>query len=478
MFDGIRSRTDPRYRGDTYSRWDFGLALAQRAVEAGFLACVFFFLGRSVWGLGTAALPGMAGHVLGAALLVTAFALARVPAGLLRGELDRAFGIDARPLLVRAKAALGRFLFLLPVGTAGTAALYAALPVLGPLAWGLACLALVWLAAALWLMLPRLAILSAGNLRSPEPGEIPAGAGRHLALLTSGDVKLGPDDILVTRAFLPGLPAPFFMAGKIVVPEAALSGFPPGALEVRIIAAALARLVSAGRSLALLRFFSLALSAPASLILLNTAGIHLGYPLAVSPGLVGLVWAGAWGAFWFSELACLFVERSVSARIAATVAAVTLDARSLFESVDVMARANLDPARRTSLLDLFRHRQNPVSQFEAIKAAIQEIVESASRRRAGGGGPAAGGGASRDPAGRQSAPAGGSGAAGGRPVPDGGGGRAGGGPGDDAAGAGPGDDAGGAGPGDDAAGAGGKPETGGAGAGGGGYGPGRNGYMN
>ncbi|MDR1079380.1 MAG: hypothetical protein LBQ79_00070, partial [Deltaproteobacteria bacterium] len=299
--------------------------------------------------------------------------------------------IDPRPLGARAAACALNFLVFLPVGAAGTLALYAALPALGTLAWSGIFLALLWLALSLWLMKPRLALLSEANLRRPEEGEIPPGTEKYLALLSSGDVKVGPEDVLVSTAFYPGLPAPFPMAGRILVPEKALRAFPPKALEVRVAAAALCRVVSSGRSIALLRFFSMSLAVPAALILLNSAGILYGYPVVVRPPLVALVWAGIWAAFWFSEFAALYVERTVSARVSATVAAVTLDARSLFESVEITARGNLDPATQTPWLDFFRPRQNPVSQFEAIRRSIQEMVESATKRRAAAAAGSAGG---------------------------------------------------------------------------------------
>ncbi|MDR1037027.1 MAG: hypothetical protein LBT40_10790 [Deltaproteobacteria bacterium] len=382
MFSRIKARTDPRRLGYTYCRWDFGLGLAQRLAELGFLACLLTFLAEDIWGVGGLLLPGVAGHVLAALLMMGAFALARLPVGLARIQLDHAFGLDTRPFRARAASFLARLAVLVPAGAAGTLALYAALPVLGPLAWGGAYLALVWLALALWLMLPRVFILSEKRLRSPLEGELPPGTEKYLTLLSSGQVKISLDDVLVSTSFYPGLPAPFTMSGKILVPERALRGFPPKALEVRVAAAALCRVVSSGRSITLLRFFSMALAVPASLILLNSVGILFGYPIVARPGVIALVWAGVWASFWFSEFAALYVERSVSARVSATVAAVTLDARSLFESVELSARGNLDPGFQTPFLDLFRPRQNPVSQFESIKKSIQEMVDAASKRRA------------------------------------------------------------------------------------------------
>ncbi|MDR3153831.1 MAG: hypothetical protein LBW85_06065 [Deltaproteobacteria bacterium] len=400
MFKGIQSRADPRYRGDVFCRWDFAISLVQRLVELAFLAGALFFLADACWRLGQAIFAGSAGEILGAFLLVTAFGIVRAPAGLARICLERDFGLDPRPLRARAGERFLDFLFFLPVGALGTLALHAALPVMGALAWGLCCLTLFWLALALWLMKPRLTALADRRLRKPAPGEIPPDTGRRLELISTGSAKITVDDILISTAFRPGLAAPFPMAGKIIVPEKALAAFPPKALEARIAAAALERLVSASRNLTVLRFFSMALAAPGSLILLNSVGLFFGYPLAATPGLAGLIWAGGWGAFWFSELAALFVERAVSARLLATVAAITMDARSLFESIELMARWNLDPARQTPLLDFFRPRQNPISQFEAIKAAITEMVAAASSRRekAGSAPPSSGNG--KAPAGK------------------------------------------------------------------------------
>ncbi|MDR1314395.1 MAG: hypothetical protein LBQ12_12050 [Deltaproteobacteria bacterium] len=392
MFKRLKSRTDPRRLGDVYTRWDFALTVLQRLVEAGFLVCLLFFLADSLWAMAGRLAPGVAGDILASIFAVAAYGLARVPVGLLRGSLDSAFGIDPRPFRARARAAAAKFAIFLPVGAAGTVALYASLPVLGPLAWAGTCLALVWLALALWLMLPRVAVLSDAKLRKPEEGEIPPGAAKYLKALSSGPVKIGPEDVLVSTAFYPGLPQPYPMAGKILVPEKALGAFPPKALEIRLAAAALCRVVSSARSLTILRFFSMSLAVPASLILLNSVGILFGYPVMVKPELTALVWAGVWASYWFSEFAALFVERTISARVSATVAAVTLDARSLFESVELTARANLDPSSQTPFLDLFRPRQNPVSQFESIRKSIREMVEAAAKRRAAAGAGTSGGG--------------------------------------------------------------------------------------
>ncbi|MDR1039010.1 MAG: hypothetical protein LBR80_02355 [Deltaproteobacteria bacterium] len=382
MFSRIRSRTDPRRLGETYSRWDFALALIQRVVEAAYIVCLLFFLGDAIWRLGESMAPQAAGRVVASLLLVLAFGIARLPVGLLRSSLDSAFGVDPRRWRERASAGLWHFLALLPVGAAGTLALLATIPVMGPFAWGGIALALVWLATALWLLKPRVAILSDRNLRPPEAGEIPAGAERYLSLLSATRASgLGPGDVVVSTAFYPGLPVPFPMAGKLMVPERDLAAFPPNALAAGMAAAALCREVSSGRSLAILRFFSVSLAVPASLILLNSVGILFGYPIVVRPCLAALFWAGIWAAFWFSEFATLFVERTISARVSAAVAALTMDAKGLFESVEITARGNLDPSGPAPILDLFRPRQNPVSQFEAIKRSVQEMMDAAAKRR-------------------------------------------------------------------------------------------------
>jgi hypothetical protein len=384
MFRRISSTADPRFAGDAYCRWDLGLALAQRTVEAAFMACALVFLAGRIRDLALAAAPGTPGEILAALALVSAFALARLPVGLLRASLDRAFGLDPRPLGSRAARAAWDHAVLIPVGVAGTLALSTALPVMGPLAWGASCLALVWLATALWIMLPRIPLLSAASLRAPAPGEIPPAAVRLMGILCPGPGGIGPDDVLVSSAFFPGLQAPFPMAGKIVVPEKALARLPPKALETLLVAAALSRFSRVGRSLTLLRIFCMALAAPTSLILLNSVGVVFGYPFETPPGLAALFWAGVWSAFWFAELSILFFRRAVSTRLYATVAAVTMDAKGLFQSIELVARGNLDPTRRSPFLDLFRPRQSPESQFEAIKATVHDMVEEAGRRKAAG----------------------------------------------------------------------------------------------
>jgi hypothetical protein len=304
--------------------------------------------------------------------------------------------------------------FLVPAGTAGTAALFVALQAAGPLAWGLSCLVLTWLALFLAVMLPRLRILSEKALREPGPGELPPGTARCMGLLSGAGGRLGEGDILVSLAFYPGLQPPFVMASKILVPEKALEAYTPKALEAGIAAAALGHSIGAARGAIALRFFSMALAAPASLILLNSVGLLLGFPAVAGFGLAGLFWAGVWMAYWFSGFVSLFVERAVSARVCATVAALTMDARGLYEYVELTARGNLDPVSRKPVTELFRARRGAVAQFEAVKAAVREMADAAAGRRFGqagcgkagvagtglkgareGGGDAGGGGAGR-----------------------------------------------------------------------------------
>ncbi|MDR1080625.1 MAG: hypothetical protein LBQ79_06620, partial [Deltaproteobacteria bacterium] len=87
MFSRLKSRTDPRRLGTAYSRWDFALGLAQRLVEISFLLCLMNFLAEDIWSLGEGLAGGAAGQAAAAFLMVAAFGLARVPAGLARSSL-------------------------------------------------------------------------------------------------------------------------------------------------------------------------------------------------------------------------------------------------------------------------------------------------------------------------------------------------------------------------------------------------------
>ncbi|MDR2338788.1 MAG: hypothetical protein LBF40_01420 [Deltaproteobacteria bacterium] len=379
MFKRLNSQTDPADRPHIYSLTDLCLAAVLRMLELTLFLLLFSFAAPRLWPV----LQGRVGGPVAALLTISSMALAyvliRLPLELARSQLRNAFGLDPRAAGARFPPIIKKAALAFVVSALFGWILLLTLDRLPVLAWVLLYLAMVYLCLTVRLLWPRLGFsFYPGRYRPATDDELPDGAFKVLSALPGAGEGL--PKAWVDRSFHPGLRPPFVLGGRLVIPEKALSAFPPSALKALIVRAVLSHLVRIPRNFAIYGFLSLALSAPIALILLNSLGLMVGYPIVGSPALVALFWMGAWAALCFSEFSGLLLSRTLCLKLSAATVAVTKDVHGLFESIGTLARYNLEPFSGSFFGELFRDRPFPERQIDRLKGSLMELTEEALRR--------------------------------------------------------------------------------------------------
>jgi hypothetical protein len=375
MFSKTYAETDAIRRGDKYSEKDFYLSIFERAVEFLYLAFVYYKLAALVAGPIMASLEGTPGVILSVLILLMGFFLAKGIVSMIRSQLEAAFRLDPRPFWGRLREKLAFILFVIPYLTLATTVVFLLLSELHVLGWSLVFLGVVWAGLLYINALTGPSLPDAKFLREPRDDEIPRDL-HKLAFLFVRRKSVGMKDIVISSAFHKGLVPPYVVNQKLVITEKALFSFPPADLKARIVWAILKRIVKAQKNLLILRIVIFALSAPISLILLNSFGLYRGYPIFMdSPALIGLIWMGVLWTYWFEELATLFTTKFLDLKIAATTCALTADFDGLSHSVVVMAAYNMDPFTEHPIIDVFRPRSSPDVQLKSIKDGIVAMAD-------------------------------------------------------------------------------------------------------
>jgi hypothetical protein len=381
MFKKLYQSAAPAERAQIFSLTDFSLALVLRMLELTLFLALFTWLAPllDTWLQGPL---GGAWALFGAAFGSLAFwALCRLPFLIARSQLRGAFGIDPRPFGRRLKGLLAPSLWATAPAAAASALFLLLLSSVSIIYWAAAFLAAVLLAfCALGAGGLFSFALFPGRWRRASAEELPEGVGEMLARLPEG-MNASRDSVWVDTAFAEGLRAPYVLAGRVIIPEKALSAFPPPALRSLIVAALLARLVNIPRNTLVYRSLSMALSAPVALILINTLGLGAGYPLTFSPGLMALFWLGCWAAWWFSEFSRLLLSRALTLKLSAAAVAVTRDVPALFDAINILARYNMEPWKKSFFQDLFRPRPSPEQQLGGLKSSLMELTDEAVRQK-------------------------------------------------------------------------------------------------
>jgi hypothetical protein len=390
MIKKLHAGSTPSERPQIYSLTDFCLSTILRMLEL----TTFLLLFASVSGQIFERLQGPAGDVPATFLAVAGSALLwlllRLPFLLARSQLRSAFGLDPRPFLTRLRPILLKGLVAFPAVVILSALLLFALNGVHVILWALIYIASVFLcfvAASAW---PVLSLtLYPGRYRPARDDELPDGIGRVLDALPEGR-RLREGDVWVDTAFCEGLKPPAIVMGRVIIPEKALSSFSPQALKTQIVLTVLSFLVNIPRNTFVYRLLSLALGAPIALILINSVGLVTGYPLVVTVGLVPLFWLGTWAAYWFSEFSSLLLSRALCLKLSAATVAITRDVAGLFDSIQVLARYNLEPPEGSFFRDLFRERFSPDQQIRKLKGSLMELTDEAMKRNGRAQGPGKG----------------------------------------------------------------------------------------
>jgi hypothetical protein len=365
-------------RPQIYSLTDLCLAAALRIWELTLLLLLFSSLAPLLYkalnsGLG----PGPA-EPLSILCSAGAWLLLRFPLLAARSQLRHSFGLDPRPLGKRlGPLALRSLAALIPMAAFGQI-MYWALARLPLFPWAALYVLLVFAGYALAIAVPTFAFaLSPKRFRQASDDELPPEVGAALRALPGGERKT--PEAWVDMSFQEGLKSPKVVLGRLIIPQKALSSFPPQALRSEIVTAVLAHLVKIPRNTVIHRFLSLLLSAPITLILLNSLGMMAGYPLLSSPGLVALLWMGGWLTWQFSEFSALLLARAINPKLSAATIAVTRDVPGLLEAIDILARYNMEPFSCGFIQGIFRERPSPESQIKRLKASLLELTDEAER---------------------------------------------------------------------------------------------------
>ncbi|MDR2198840.1 MAG: hypothetical protein LBR53_05195 [Deltaproteobacteria bacterium] len=370
-------------RPHLFSLTDFCLAAVSRMTEFTAMLLVFAFLAPRLFAALNASLGKTPSEILVVLASAAVVLLARLPFVMARSQLRNAFGLDPRPFWRRLKPRFLWSLLALPALALLSLALFYALVSLNVLIWGLLYLLLVYLVClALFLRPLFLFTLRPERFRPAQDDEVPRGVDQILKLLPEeGGKRPRPNSVWIDLSFQEGLQPPRVSGGRLLIPEKALSAFPPPALRTQIVIASLAYLVKVPRNLKVYRLLSLALGAPVVLILLNSLGLAAGYPSEPRVNLVALIWMGSWASAWFSEFSGLLLRRALNLKLSAAAVTVTRDVPGLFESVDVLARYNMEPSGSSFFLDLFRPRPSPETQLKRLKDSLMELTGEAERSR-------------------------------------------------------------------------------------------------
>jgi hypothetical protein len=381
MFQNTYAKTEAKFRGDVFTKIDFNLSALERLVELLYLAFAFWKLAPIVGNIVGELISGTWGIILVSFVLLFGFFIVKGVIKLIRSSLEHAFGIDPRGFFERFASCFSLWLIFLPYLSLASVAVFMSLSVFSTVPWALIYLCLTWVGLFFIYSFRTDLYPAKENLRAPKEDEIPPNLDKFSFLFESFKKPVDISNILVSSAFYKGLRAPFVTKERLVVPEKCLASFTPAALRARIVMALLTHMVSASKSLLILRLVCFALAVPNTLILLNSLGLWAGYPVSkTAPELLTLIWMGALSAFWFADFASLFVSRFLDSKVAATSAALTMDANGLFQSVDIMAAYNLDPTNESLFRDIFRKRSSPIAQFKVIRDTIQEMASTAAAK--------------------------------------------------------------------------------------------------
>ena len=365
MFQKIFQKANEKDRPHIYQLFKFNLALVLRLIE---LMSLTILIAGLAWILGDFFIDLLGnfwvGSFLSIVVMLVFIGLCRLAVLAFKSSLDRAVGLDARPLKVRlgqlAKNDLRQLLFIAVFSTAFLAVLLK-LPIhfwiLVLLVLGFAFL----LASHVFLCFkPRVRPLTAeerADIFSPR-------------LLTLCQ-KINFDTFYLNENFTPVLQVPYLEGlgrrARLVIPQRCLTAFKPNELEFFLFAALMGKVARLPLKYFLMRCFSVALVLPFSAILFSILAPIWAYPVLTKPVLLVIIWAGFWFGLVFSELADLLIKRQLTAQLEAMASLLIKDEQTMVAALNVLDAANLCPDKIPFWITIFNQRYSSTEELKKIQ---------------------------------------------------------------------------------------------------------------
>ncbi len=373
MFNKFAGIEDQKERLEIYNLLKFNLSACLRLAEFMTLVVLISGLGwlissESARVLNPALGPwGSAGVSL--LLMILIPALIRLPFLLAIGRLKAVFKLDPRSGAGRMKDIAGAGLRRLILVWTFSMILYAALVKLELWQWTVLALVLGAALVALDSFFPGL--MNPEKLRPLREGDLSPSL---LVQIENWKTKTGlsTENIFISSTFRPELSFPRLTGlgptTKLVIQERALASFPPRELSILVVTGVLEALVKGPLKFMLLRFCSLAVTAPLAAILISTVGASFwGYPLISNPALITLVWVSAWVGLNISAFTVRLTGRGLTVQLAAAAAIVIKDESSLETALSTMAQKNLEDERPAYWRELFSRQYGRHTFIKRVK---------------------------------------------------------------------------------------------------------------
>lgn len=198
------------------------------------------------------------------------------------------------------------------------------------------------------------------NWRPPEDGELPPGLADDIQRWTP-QTGLKIEQVVIATDFSPELEPPR-LAGlgsrmRLVIGEKALAAFSPRELRLVATSAVMGSMIKAPARLMFLRLCALAVALPLAAILISTLGNRLfGYPLLISPALIGLVWLALWLGRLLADMTCNLTSRGLDTQLIAAAAIVLKDDQAVETVLTTLADRNLEEPSPPGWREFFRTR--------------------------------------------------------------------------------------------------------------------------
>ncbi|MDR1658475.1 MAG: hypothetical protein LBT47_13180 [Deltaproteobacteria bacterium] len=375
MFRKLFLKLKVSERAEIYGLLDFFIAAVGLGVELMVFEFLAFSPGRWLLGKLGADVVSIEPHSSG--LLTSALALGPyclillIAVGfsrVIRSSLQNGFGLDPRPLKVRAvNLTLSGLVFLAYVWTASWVVFQAVLTS-NLILWSVVFLGCLWLYVLGSFFLKRL--VWQNSLRDIKPEEVPAGMSPFLESWQKNQKVAG--GIKVSGLFQPGLTMPSYLGPNVVISDKALAAFTPDALKSGIIMAFMSQMLSLERNYLIIRLAAIALAVPGAIIILHSLGFFLGFPLSIEPWLMPLIWLAAWFAFQVSRLLEFGLKRFLCYKLNAAAATVTSSVFSIITAIGTMVRYNQIPWHSPWWRRVFTDWPSPESQVAKLEAMAKD----------------------------------------------------------------------------------------------------------
>ncbi|MDR1111165.1 MAG: hypothetical protein LBP92_10860 [Deltaproteobacteria bacterium] len=208
------------------------------------------------------------------------------------------------------------------------------------------------------------------RLRPMADEEVPAGLFGFFDKWQGQEGRRRDGQLMVLQNFGPGLSMPSYLGRNLIVTEKALAAFPPEALKAGIVMAMVSQMLKLNRNCVVLRLVALSMAIPASMMLLYSLGLLLGYPMMVRPNHVALVWMGCWLSFRVSNLVMNLINRILFHRLNLATATILGQVMPLVKAIETMSRYNLVSWKSSWWRRLYSSWPGPREQIRALMAGM------------------------------------------------------------------------------------------------------------